>query len=54
MLKITLQIESDIIILVLEGFSYPEIAQMLNIAPNALALRLSRAKTALKSMLEHK
>jgi RNA polymerase sigma factor (sigma-70 family) len=46
--------QREVIILVLEGFSYPEIAQMLDIPPNALALRLSRAKTALKSMLEHK
>ena len=46
--------QREVIILVLEGFSYPEIATMLDIAPNALALRLSRAKTALKSMLEHK
>lgn len=45
--------QRQVIILVLEGFSYPEIAEMLEIAPNALALRLSRAKTALKSMLEH-
>jgi RNA polymerase sigma-70 factor (ECF subfamily) len=44
--------QRDVIILVLEGFSYPEIADMLNIAPNALALRLSRAKAALKKMLE--
>jgi len=40
------------IILVLEGFSYAEIADMLSIAPNALALRLSRAKSSLKKMLE--
>jgi RNA polymerase sigma factor (sigma-70 family) len=46
--------QREVIILVLEGFSYAEIAEMLDIAPNALALRLSRAKTALKSMLEHK
>lgn len=45
--------QRQVIILVLEGFSYPEISEMLEIAPNALALRLSRAKTALKSMLEH-
>ena len=44
--------QRDVIILVLEGFSYGEIADMLNIAPNALALRLSRAKAALKKMLE--
>ena len=44
--------QREVIILVLEGFSYAEIAEMLEIAPNALALRLSRAKTALKSMLE--
>ena len=46
--------QRQVIILVLEGFSYPEIAEMLDIAPNALALRLSRAKAALKSMLEHR
>ena len=44
--------QRDVIILVLEGFDYAEIAEMLNIAPNALALRLSRAKAALKKMLE--
>ena len=44
--------QRQVIILVLEGFSYPEISEMLEIAPNALALRLSRAKAALKSMLE--
>lgn len=44
--------QREVIILVLEGFSYAEIGEMLNIAPNALALRLSRAKAALKSMLE--
>jgi RNA polymerase sigma factor (sigma-70 family) len=44
--------QKEVIILVLEGFSYAEIAEMLNIAPNALALRLSRAKSALKKMLE--
>jgi RNA polymerase sigma-70 factor (ECF subfamily) len=46
--------QRQVIILVLEGFSYPEISEMLDIAPNALALRLSRAKTALKSMLERR
>jgi RNA polymerase sigma-70 factor (ECF subfamily) len=44
--------QRQVIILVLEGFSYPEIADMLEIAPNALALRLSRAKTALKAIME--
>lgn len=44
--------QREVIILVLEGFSYPEISEMLGIAQNALALRLSRAKSALKSMLE--
>ena len=44
--------QRQVIILVLEGFSYAEIGEMLNIAPNALALRLSRAKAALKKMLE--
>jgi len=46
--------QRQVIILVLEGFSYAEISDMLEIAPNALALRLSRAKTALRSMLEQK
>ena len=46
--------QREVIILVLEGFSYAEIADMLSIAPNALALRLSRAKAALKKMLEQK
>ena len=44
--------QRQVIILVLEGFSYSEIADMLEIAPNALALRLSRAKAALKKILE--
>lgn len=44
--------QREVIVLVLEGFSYAEISEMLDIAPNALALRLSRAKSALKSMLE--
>lgn len=44
--------QKEVIILILEGFSYAEIAEMLNIAPNALALRLTRAKAALKKMLE--
>ena len=44
--------QREVIILVLEGFSYAEIADMLDIAPNALALRLSRAKSALRKMLE--
>ena len=44
--------QRQVIILVLEGFDYEEISEMLNIAPNALALRLSRAKAALKAILE--
>ena len=44
--------QRQVIILVLEGFTYPEISEMLEIPSNALALRLSRAKAALKSMLE--
>lgn len=46
--------QREVIILVLEGFAYGEIAEMLNIAPNALALRLSRAKAALRKMLEQR
>lgn len=44
--------QRQVIVLVLEGFDYGDIAEMLDIAPNALALRLSRAKAALKAMLE--
>ena len=44
--------QREVIILVLEGFSYAEIADMLSIAPNALALRLTRAKASLRKMLE--
>ena len=44
--------QRQVIVLILEGFTYGEIAEMLNIAPNALALRLTRAKAALKKMLE--
>lgn len=44
--------QREVIVLLLEGFEYAEIGNMLNIAPNALALRLSRAKAALKTMLE--
>ena len=44
--------QREVIVLLLEGFEYGEIGSMLNIAPNALALRLSRAKSALRTMLE--
>lgn len=44
--------QRQVIFMVLEGFTYAEIADTLEIAPNALALRLSRAKTALKSAME--
>ena len=44
--------QRQVIVLILEGFSYPEIAEMLDIAPNALSLRLTRAKAALKKILE--
>lgn len=44
--------QRQVIILVLEGFTYSEISEMLDIPSNALALRLSRAKAGLKAMLE--
>ena len=44
--------QRQVISMVLEGFEYSEIAEMLEIAPNALALRLSRAKAALRSAME--
>lgn len=43
--------QREAVVLILEGFSYAEIGAMLDIAPNALALRLSRAKAALTKML---
>ena len=46
--------QRQVIVLILEGFSYGEIAEMLDIPANALALRLTRAKTALKKMLERR
>jgi RNA polymerase sigma factor (sigma-70 family) len=44
--------QRQVIFMVLEGFTYAEIAETLEIQPNALALRLSRAKAALKSAME--
>jgi RNA polymerase sigma factor (sigma-70 family) len=44
--------QREVVVLLLEGFDYAEIAEMLNIAPNALALRLTRAKAGLKKLLE--
>lgn len=44
--------QRQVIFMVLEGFDYAEIAETLEIAPNALALRLSRAKAALKAAME--
>ena len=46
--------QRQVIVLVLEGFSYAEIGDMLEIPQNALALRLSRAKAALRTMLERR
>jgi RNA polymerase sigma factor (sigma-70 family) len=44
--------QRQVIVMLLEGFTYAEIAETLEIAPNALALRLSRAKGALKAAME--
>lgn len=44
--------QRQVIVMLLEGFTYAEIAETLDIAPNALALRLSRAKSALKAAME--
>lgn len=46
--------QREVMILLLEGFSYVEIAGMLNVPQNAVALRCARAKAALKSILEQK
>lgn len=44
--------QRDLIVLILEGFSYAEIGEMLKLEPNALRLRLARAKATLKKVLE--
>lgn len=46
--------QREVIVLILEGFSYAEIGGILDIPQNALSLRLGRAKAALKSMLEQR
>jgi RNA polymerase sigma factor (sigma-70 family) len=46
--------QRQVIILVLEGFSYEEIAEMLEIPLNALQARVKRAKAELKRLLEQK
>lgn len=46
------QPQREVIILVLEGFDYADIADMLDISANTLAQRLTRAKTSLQALLE--
>ncbi|MGF1550605.1 MAG: RNA polymerase sigma factor [Sphingomonadaceae bacterium] len=46
--------QREVIVLVLEDFTITEISEMLDIPQNAVSLRLSRAKSALKALLEPK
>jgi RNA polymerase sigma-70 factor (ECF subfamily) len=46
--------QREVVVLLLEGFSYAEIAETLKLAPNAVALRCARAKAALQAQLETK
>ena len=46
--------QRQVIVLIMEGFSYADIAAMLDLAPNALSLRLARAKSALTKMLKRR
>lgn len=49
--KLPLQ-QREVMVLSLEGFSYAEMAGMLDISTNAVMLRCQRAKTTLKSIIE--
>ena len=46
--------QRDAIVLAFEGFSYAEMAEILGISANAVMLRCQRAKTTLKSLMEHR
>jgi RNA polymerase sigma-70 factor (ECF subfamily) len=46
--------QREVIVLCLEGFSFNEVADALGISPNAAMLRLQRAKTALKAIMEQR
>ncbi|HEX8216702.1 MAG TPA: sigma factor-like helix-turn-helix DNA-binding protein, partial [Allosphingosinicella sp.] len=46
--------QREAIVLCFEGFSYAEVGEVLGITPNAAMLRCSRAKTALKSILDRR
>ena len=46
--------QREAIVLAFEGFSYAEMAEILGISANAVMLRCQRAKTTLKSLMEHR
>ena len=46
--------QREAIVLCFEGFGYAEVAEVLGITTNAAMLRCSRAKTALKSILDRR
>lgn len=46
--------QREAIVLCFEGFSYAEVAEVLGISANAAMLRCSRAKSALKSILDRR
>ena len=46
--------QREAIVLAFEGFSYPEMAEILGISANAVMLRCQRAKSTLKSLMEQR
>jgi RNA polymerase sigma-70 factor (ECF subfamily) len=46
--------QREAIVLAFEGFSYPEMAEILGISANAVMLRCHRAKSTLKSLMEQR
>lgn len=46
--------QREAIVLAFEGFSYTEMAEILGISTNAVTLRCQRAKTTLKTLMEHR
>jgi RNA polymerase sigma factor (sigma-70 family) len=46
--------QREVIVLCLEGFSFAEIATILEISPNAAMLRCQRAKSTLKTIVERR
>jgi RNA polymerase sigma-70 factor (ECF subfamily) len=47
------EVDRMIIMLVLEDVSYPEIAEMMGISENNLRVKIHRARTKLKTLMQH-